>query len=55
MFARNIFYVRGDLDTPEDYGCLRQRLEELEAGDGAGHESAASMKASTAEPPAKSR
>ncbi|MDP6131202.1 MAG: hypothetical protein QGI56_06920 [Dehalococcoidia bacterium] len=37
MFAQNIFYVRGDLDEPEDYVGLRQRLEELEGGDGAGN------------------
>ena len=37
MFAKNIFYVRGDLDEPEDYTRLRQRLDELEGSDGAGN------------------
>ena len=31
-FARNLFYVRGDLDAPEDLTNLRQRLEEMEGG-----------------------
>ncbi|MCZ6790138.1 MAG: glucose-6-phosphate dehydrogenase, partial [Chloroflexi bacterium] len=30
MFARNVFYVRGDLGNSKDQGHLRQRLEELE-------------------------
>ena len=33
MFARNVFYVCGDLGDPEDQGHLRQRLEELEGED----------------------
>ena len=35
MFARNLFYSRGDIDVPEDYARLKARLEELEGGDGA--------------------
>ena len=31
-FARNVFYVRGDLDAPETYVILRKRLEEWEDG-----------------------
>ena len=30
-FARNLFYVRGDMGVPEDYVRLGSRLEELEA------------------------
>ena len=33
-FARNIFYVQGDLDAPESYGGLKERLEKMEGGDG---------------------
>ena len=31
-FARRLFYVRGDLDTPDDYRELDARLRELENG-----------------------
>ena len=31
-FAKNIFYVPGDLDSPEDYAKLKSRLESLEEG-----------------------
>ena len=34
-FARNIFYVRGELDEPESYAGLRERMEEIEGGGGA--------------------
>jgi len=37
MFARNLFYVRGDVDVPEDFVRLRSRLEELEAPGGSGN------------------
>ena len=30
MFARSLFYVRGDLSVPEDLAHLKQRLEEFE-------------------------
>ena len=33
-FARNVFYVRGELDAPESYVGLRRRLEEWEDGNG---------------------
>ena len=33
MFARNVFYVSGDLGDPEGQGHLRKRLEELEGED----------------------
>ena len=33
-FAQNLFYIRGDLDAPEDFTNLRQRLEDME-GDSA--------------------
>ncbi len=33
-FARNLFYVRGELDAPESYVGLRRRLEEWEDGNG---------------------
>ena len=31
-FARNLYYARGDLSTPEDFGRLGGTLEELEGG-----------------------
>jgi len=31
-FVQNLFYVSGNLDKPEDFARLGQRLEELEAG-----------------------
>ena len=34
MFARQLFYVGGDLDAAEDFTRLRQRLEEIEGDDG---------------------
>ena len=36
-FARNLFYVRGDVGVSEDFGRLRSRLEELEAPGGSGN------------------
>ena len=33
-FVRNVFYVRGELESPESYVGLRRRLEELESSDG---------------------
>ena len=36
-FARNLFYVRGELDAPESYVGLRRRLEEWEDGNGSGN------------------
>ncbi len=32
IFARDLYYVRGDLSKPEQMASLRQRLEELEGG-----------------------
>ena len=32
MFAKNLFYVPGNLDSPEDYYRLQSRLEALEEG-----------------------
>ncbi len=32
-FARNVFYVRGELDNPDAYIALKTRLESLEGGD----------------------
>ena len=37
MFARNIFYVGGDVGVSEDFVRLRSRLEELEAPGGSGN------------------
>ena len=37
IFARNIFYVQGDVGVPEDFVRLRSRLEELEASGGPGN------------------
>ena len=34
QFARQLFYVGGDLGSPQDYIRLRQRVEELEDGNG---------------------
>ncbi len=34
-FARQLFYVAGNLDAPEDFIRLRQRLQKMEGGDGA--------------------
>ena len=34
IFARNLFYVRGSLDVPGDYSRLRERLAEVEGGEG---------------------
>ena len=31
-FARNVFYVRGELDNPDAYIALKTRLESLEGG-----------------------
>ena len=31
-FAQNLYYVSGHIDNPEDYGRLKQRLEDLESG-----------------------
>ena len=33
-FARNLFYVRGDLNEAEDLSRLKRRLEEMETGNG---------------------
>ena len=33
-FARNVFYMRGDLDAPESYVGLKERLEKMEGGAG---------------------
>ncbi len=33
-FAQQLFYVGGNLDAPEDFIRLRQRLQEMEGGDG---------------------
>ena len=32
MFAQNLFYVQGNIDAPEDYLRLKQRLDELDGG-----------------------
>ena len=37
MFAQKLFFVRGDMDVPEDYARLRTRLEELEGSGGSGN------------------
>ena len=37
IFARNLFYVQGDMGVPEDYVRLRNRLEELERPAGSGN------------------
>ena len=34
IFARQLFYVGGNLDIPEDFIRLRQRLQEMEGSDG---------------------
>ena len=36
-FARNLYFVRGDIDVPEDYLRLKQRLHELEGNNGPGN------------------
>ena len=32
MFAQNLFYVQGNMDAPEDYLRLKQRLDEIDGG-----------------------